>query len=183
MKSFAILPLAIVFATTGAIGQNVVKAGPATLPLRPFSLNSVACPIDLRATHGTLFMPKKTDFGPSPAPSPAPQEQTLHLTVTNHSPQKIVTAQLTIHGFSNKWRDVPLLNATAAPDLVKKVEVVLNVKANAQSSSDLSLSRFTSIAAIDLDSVTYADGSSWQSSSPAACSVAPDPMMLISDAR
>jgi hypothetical protein len=101
----------------------------------------------------------------------------------NPSPKEIVGAQITVHGFSDKWRAIRLAGATDAPDLTKKVNVVLNVKGNNHASSDLSLNRFTSVAYVDLNSLTYADGATWQASSPGACSVTPDPFMLVTAAR
>lgn len=59
----------------------------------------------------------------------------------------------------------------------------LDVKGNGHASSDLSLRRFTSVTSVDLNSLTYADGATWQASSPGACSVVPDPLMLVSAAR
>jgi hypothetical protein len=109
------------------------------------------------------------------------QEQRIQLTMTNLSPQEIVKAQFTVHGLSDKWRYVPLPEAPA-PDLTKRVEVTLEVRGNSHASRDLSLSRFTSVTSVNLDSLTYADGSTWEASS-GACSVVPDPFMLVTAAR
>ena len=49
----------------------------------------------------------------------------------------------------------------------------------ARASSDLSLSRFTAVTSVDLNSITYADGTTWHTSSPAACSITPDLIMLV----
>jgi hypothetical protein len=53
------------------------------------------------------------------------------------------------------------------------------VKGNRPITTDLSLSHFTAVTSIDLDSITYADGSTWRSASAGACSVVPDKRMLI----
>jgi hypothetical protein len=103
--------------------------------------------------------------------------------MTNPSLREIVSAQITVYGFSDKWRAIPLVGANDTPDLKKRVNLILKVKGKDHASSDLSLNRFTSVAYVDLDSLTYADGAIWKASSPAACSVTPDPLMLVSAAH
>jgi hypothetical protein len=105
------------------------------------------------------------------------QGQGIHLTLSNLSPRSIVSAQVIVHGFSNKWRYVPLSGAD--PDLARTVDVALDVKGNGEASRNLSLSHFTAITAVDVNAITYADGSTWRTSSPGACSAAPDLLMLV----
>jgi hypothetical protein len=62
----------------------------------------------------------------------------------------------------------------------KTVEVALDVKGNSSASRELSFAHFSTIRTIDVNSVTYADGSTWHASSAGACSVAPSLMMRIS---
>ena len=141
------------------------------------------CPVGLKVNHGSSFLKRDTDYGPFASPAPKVQEQRIQLTMTNPSPKEIVSAQITIHGFSDKWRAVPLAGATDTPDLRKRVNIDLNVKGNDHASSDLSLHRFTAVAYVDLDSLTYADGATWKASSPSVCSVSPELLMLVSAAR
>ncbi len=186
MKLTTILPLAIVLATTSAIGQDtVLRHNPQTTPsvlMQPHTFRA-DCPVGLQVQHGPSFQKRNADYGPFAPPTPAVQEQRIQLTMTNPTPKEIVSAQLTVHGYSDKWRAMPLASATSNPDLTKTVKIVLDVKGNSHASSDLSLRRFTSVAYVDLDSLTYADGATWKASSSAACSVSPDPLMLVSEAR
>jgi hypothetical protein len=186
MKSISILPLAIVLATTCAIGQDtVLLRNPQTTPsvlMQPRTLRSY-CPVGLQVQHGPSLQKRNTNYGPFASPAPTVQEQRIQLTMTNPTPKEIVSAQLTVHGFSDKWRAIPLAHATSNPDLTKTVNIVLNVKGNGHASSDLSLRRFTAVAYVDLDSLTYADGATWKATSSGACSVSPDPFMLVSEAR
>jgi hypothetical protein len=186
MKPIAILPLAIVLATTSAIGQDtVLLRSPQTTPsvlVQPRSLGA-DCPVGLKVNHGPSFLKRDTEYGPFAPPAPKVQEQRIQLTLTNPSPKEIASAQITVYGFSEKWRAVPLADAKETPDLKKRVNLVLNVKGNDHTSSDLSLSRFTAVAYVNLDSLTYADGAVWKASSPAVCSVTPDFLMLVSAAR
>jgi hypothetical protein len=184
MKSACILPLALVLATTSAIGQDLVlHPSPNLLSLTQGHTIRADCPVGMRVNHGSSFLLRKTEYGPFAAPAPKVQEQRIHLIMTNLSPQEIVKAQITVHGFSDKWKAFPLVDGSPAPDLAKSVDVAMDVKRDGQGSSDLSLSRFTSITRVDLNSLTYADGSTWTSSTAGACSVAPDPFMLVSAAR
>jgi hypothetical protein len=178
MNRASILPLVFLFATLSAIGQNVARA------------TGTTCPVGMQATHGRS-LPSSVNAGGAhqqgPAingrqfvaqpPVPAINQQ-IHLVMTNPLSRDIVSAQFTAHGFSNKSRTVYLDDAQA-PDLTTTVKVVIDVKGNGHASSDLSLSDFTAVSSIDLNSITYADGSTWHSSSLGACSVVPDGVMLI----
>jgi hypothetical protein len=186
MKPISILPLAIVLATTSAIGQDtVLLRSPQTTPsiLMHPRTHRGDCPVGLRVNHGQSFLKRDTNYGPFAPPAPKVQEQRIQLTMTNPSPKEIVSAQITVYGFSDKWRAIPLASAKDTPDLRKTVNLVLNVKGNDHASSDLSLNRFTAVAYVNLDALTYADGGTWKASSPDACSVTPDLLMLVSAAR
>ncbi len=143
------------------------------------------CPIGLEVNHGTFFLERKTEYGPGPDDGvPLTSSiQRIHLSMTNPNPREIVKVQFTVHGFSDKWRAIPLGGASSAPDLAKKVTVVLDIQGKGHASSDLSLSNFTAVTSVDVDSLTYADGSAWQATSRGACSVAPSLMMLVSADR
>ena len=141
------------------------------------------CPVGLKVNHGPSLLKRDTKYGPFASPAPKVEEQRIQLTMTNPSPKEIVSAQITVYGFSDKWRAIPLAGTKDTPDLRKTINLVLNVKGKDHASSDLSLNRFTSVAYVDLDSLTYADGATWKTSSPAACSVTPELLMLVSAAR
>lgn len=186
MKPMFILPLAVVFAATSAIGQDtLLLRSPQATPsvLVPPRTAGADCPVGLKVNHGPSVLKRDTKYGPFAPPAPKVQEQRIELTMTNPSAKEIVSAQITVYGFRDKWRAIPLARGNATPDLRKTVNVALNVKGNDHASSDLSLSRFTSVAYVNLDSLTYADGATWNASSPAACSVTPELLMLVSAAR
>ena len=188
MKPMSILPLAIMLATASAIGQNApLQRSPQATPtiLMPPRTPSADCPVGLKVdpSRGLSLLKRDTNYGPFAPSGPKVQEQRIQLTMTNPSPKEIVSAQITVYGFSDKWREIPLAGAADTPDLKKRMNLLLDVKGNAHASSDLSLSRFTSVAYVDLDSLTYADGVTWTASSSAVCSVTPSLLMLVSDAR
>ena len=168
-----ILPLVLLFAAPIVIAQS--KSTVLTLPRTP----DASCPIGMQARHGA-GIPVGMNAGRSPITPPA---QRIHLTMTNLLAHEIVSAQFVVHGYSNKRRAMNLANSSSNPDLVKTVEVVLDVKGKSEASSDLSLSRFSAVTSIDLNSITYADGSTWHTPSPEACSIAPDMLMLVASTQ
>jgi hypothetical protein len=120
------------------------------------------------SVDGQLF-PQKVDY------------LQLHLDVSNPSSRDIVGAQFTVHGFSRKLRVIDPSDPSNAPDLWRTVDVALDVQGKGHASSELSLTHFSAIiTSIDLDSVTYADGTQWQAPSPEACSTIPNMVMRVS---
>jgi hypothetical protein len=184
MKVISLLPLAIALAGTVAVGQDSVKRAPITnggLAIIP-SLTE-ACPIRLEVSYGAVTAQKRTDYDAHPGdrmPLTGPVQK-IHLAVTNPSAREIVRMELTVHGYSEKWRTFTL--ASAAPDLTKKITATRDIEGNGHASSDISLSNFTAISSVDLDSLTYADGFSWEAVTHGVCSVAPNSLMLVSTAR
>ena len=169
MKSAGILPLAIMLATTSMFGQSL------TLPSR---IDPSKCPVGLELERSSGLFAYENAKG-VPADHVGPKtEQWFDFKMTNFSPHQIVNAEITAHGLSYKWRVVPVSAAT--PDIWKTMDVALNVKGNSSASRELSFGHFSAISTIDVNSVTYADGSIWHASSPGACSVAPSLFMLIS---
>jgi hypothetical protein len=183
MKPTAILPLAIALMTAGAAAQTV-SANRTVLAWTP-SPNATACPVGLEANHGSFYLERKTVNGRESDPGMTGNEpsQRIRLKMTNQRLQDIVSLEITVHGLSDKWRTIPLASAPYKADLSKKLHLVLAVKPNGNASSDLALNHFTTVTAIDLDAVTYADGSVWRAPSPQACTVAPNPLMLASDSQ
>jgi hypothetical protein len=103
------------------------------------------------------------------------------VTMSNSRSIDIVGAQITARGFDAKTRYSPAQYPRAAsPDLTKTVDFDLTVKSKGNESTDLRLARFTAVTWIDLDSVTYADGSTWHASAGKTCRVVPDLMRLVS---
>lgn len=183
MKPTAILPLILLIAS-GAAAQTL-SASPRILWQGSPSPDATNCPVGLEANHGSSYLARKTINGHEPNPGMPGNEpgQRIRLKMTNKRLQDIASLEITVHGLSNKWRTIPLSSAPYKADLFKKLHLVLAVQPNGNASSDLALNRFTTVTAIDLDAVTYADGSVWRAPSPHACTVAPSPLMLASDSQ
>ena len=138
MKPVCLLLLAIVLAITCAMGQDTVlhrnpygvSSNSQSLNLYPYSMDR--CPIGLQVNHGSLFLQRKVEYGPgSNGGIPLTGSvQRIHLIMTNPNPREIVKVQLTVHGYSDKWKAIPLVRASSAPDLAKEVTVVLDIQGN-----------------------------------------------------
>jgi hypothetical protein len=152
------------------------------------------CPIGLEASLVGLRSISNagsfTNGQPSERKGPSVQDQLseekipylhLQLDVSNPSPRDIVAAEFTAHGFSRKLRAIDPSDPSNAPNVWKTVDVTLDVQGKGHTSRELSLAHFTAIlTSIDVDSVTYGDGTSWQAPSPGACSIIPNPTVRIS---
>ena len=168
MKFASILLVAIVLATIPTLGQSFTS---------PPRIDPSNCPVGLEVKRSRgLFVYQNTNAIPAEHGVPK-AEQRFDFKLTNYRPHEIVNAQITTHGFSYKWRALPA--SAAEPDVWKTMEVALDVKGNSSASRELSLGHFSAISTIDVNSVTYADGSTWHASFPGACSVAPSLMMRI----
>jgi hypothetical protein len=107
--------------------------------------------------------------------------QRVRLTLTSLKPAQIAGARVTVHGLPPAGR---LLRSKSAPgtssEIAKTLEVNFSSGDGHASSTDLTVPGFTSVSRIDLVSVTYADGSTWNTSANHTCHAVPDRLMLLS---
>src|SRR3984957_16556773 len=165
MKLACILPVAIILATTSMFGQSL------TVPPR---IDPSKCPVGLEVEQIGSLLARAVPADDADQRS----SQRFDFRMTNLSPHEIVNAEITAHAFSDKWRVFSVPAPT--PDLWQTIDVVFEVKGNGSATSELSFAHFPAIRTFDVNSVTYADGSTWHASSPGACSVAPRGPMRIS---
>lgn len=111
-----------------------------------------------------------------------PLSQRIHLILGDfENPARVVSAKVTVRGANGKPRAVPTAFSPSGPgEATKTLDLKFDVAENGEASTDLSLAGFTSVSSIRLDSLTFADGSTWTSSKSSACRTPPDPFMLIS---
>jgi hypothetical protein len=186
--------LSLVFLLSNALllgQQQVTKQDADSASLTHVRSAGTVCPIGVEAN--LVASPSVSNAGPSingqptqrKEPSLDGQQATkdylqLHLDVSNPSTRDIVGAQFIVHGFSRKLRLIDPSDPSNAPDLWRTVDVAVDVQGKGHASIELSLTHFTAIiTSIDLDSVTYADGTQWQAPSVAACSTIPNVLMRI----
>ena len=163
MKSASILPLAIMLAAMPMFGQSF------TLPP---SIDPSKCPVGLEVEQNGSLVAYS-----DPADGVHRRSQQFDFKMTNVLPYEIVSATITAHAFSEKWRVFSVPAPT--PDLWQTVDVAFDVKGNGSATRELSFAHFPVIRTFDVNSVTYADGSTWHASSSGACNVTPRGPMRI----
>ena len=173
MKCANILLLAIMLASASMFGQGLTQP-----PLNDPS----KCPVGLEVEQNGSPVSYGAIAGSRSAHGPAEDvdqrsSQRFDFKMTNFSPLDIVNAEITAHAFSSKWRVFSVPAPT--PDLWRTVDVAFDVRGNGNATRELSFAHFPAIRTFDMNSVTYADGSTWHASSPGACSVAPRAAMRI----
>jgi hypothetical protein len=161
------------FGVAGVQGGGCVSIGSASGPLSAPKCGQgvAACPAIFTARHlsdGSMIRTGRTH--------PKGIGQRLHVTL--NVPHGAI-ATLAVHGFSNKGR-MTETDSGSSPDAVRKVTVYLAPAPNGQAGGDLWAPGLTAVTSIDLVSLSYDDGSSWNAQDGHACRVTPDPMMLIS---
>jgi len=159
-----------------APGSPAIQAASTSLPV---TVSITSCPVALHALQGSgsgLLAVRNTE----PIPGPA-QHIRLILIPTTGNASRPVSGRVTVHGLSGKNRTLlptQLSNAERF-DKTRTLNVTFTPQENKEVATELTLSGFTSVSSIRLESLDYADGSTWKVANGLACQVAPDPMMLI----
>jgi len=144
-----------------------------------------ACPVNMHALQGSgtgliAVRGEKQTNG---------SVQRIHLVLSTAESKQIVGAKVKVSGLSGRNR---VERASSAMDLTldpgqKSSPAVLTRRLDAafmpendkEAATDLVLPGFTSVRSIQLESITYSDGTTWTVPGLQSCHVAPDPMMLI----
>jgi hypothetical protein len=96
--------------------------------------------------------------------------QIVQLTLNNTNSVAIISERFTVHGMATRGGASPALQQASARNL--EIEGNLTVDPGQQVSGYSLLTGFSDAKHIELNSVTYADGSSWQPVNGEACIVA-----------
>jgi hypothetical protein len=177
------------FSLSSVILSFAAIAAPACLaaPAPASVANPATCPVELSAAQrgiGGLVA-----VGPNAPAVPPPDAnhvgQSIDLSMKNTQLQRIVAAELEVHGTSNKSRLLPAGGATLTnqptADAVRNVHLAGSVPAEQLRTRTVSVNDLTSVAWILVIELRYADGSTWHARPGAECRVIPDGMMLIAD--
>jgi hypothetical protein len=171
--------------STLAILAAAAFVAPACFAASATVSNPAACPVELSAAqHGLGQMlavsPNTRDV---PAPDRSHAGQSIDLSMKNTRLQRIVGAELEVHGTSNKSRVVPasgaVLTNQPTADAVRSVHLVSSVPADQTRVRTVSVNELTSVAWVSVIELRYADGSTWHARVGAECRVTPDPLMLV----
>jgi hypothetical protein len=186
MKRAAVVGFTLLFAVATLAAQSGVTppAGQETATNLVLSLPASTCPVSMHALQGT-GTGLVAVHGDQPA---AGFSQRIHLILTNPKPGKIAAAKVKVFGLSGKNRVEPasystldLTNQASKFDLTRTLDVTFTAEGEKDVATDLILPGFTTVLSIQLESLTYKDGSTWAVPGRQACHVAPDPLVLVAD--
>jgi hypothetical protein len=112
--------------------------------------------------------------------SPTPGQR-IALILRAAPPPRVISARVKVHGLTPKGRVVQSkATGSLASDIVQSMTVVFNETSNGGVSGELALPGFTSVTSIELEEITYDNGTLWKVGEKSVCRVIPDPFMLIS---
>lgn len=168
--ALALAPSALVAQTAGA-----VQDAPAHTMVLEIAAPAANCPVSLRAQQ----MPGGDRMMVNGVPGKA-IAQMLHLTAIAPRSRQVVAANVTVRGYSSKARFLPTrLSNQDAADASKTLDVAFNFATNKETSADVSVAGFSAVTVVDLNSVTYSDGSTWKLAAGSACRSWIDGFMLV----
>lgn len=180
MKFATLLSFVFLFSSLALRAQSAGQEPLHSMEFHP-PVAAIVCPLGLHAQHGTTGGLLQADQG-----RPKGIAQMLHLTLSNLSKndKPIVSARVRVRGLSGKGR---VTQALAGPgdagrgndEVVQTLDLKFSSSNGRQVSGDLLVPGITAALMIELNSVTYADGSTRSFSGLDACRVAPDPLMYI----
>ncbi len=177
--SLSLPSLVLSFATLALPAALAAAPAPASVA------NPAACPVEMSAAqHGLVgtLTPAGPNAQPAPRPNASRTQQSFDLSMKNTRLQRIVAAELEVHGTSNKSRVVStgaMLTNEPTADAVRNVHLASSVPADESRTRTLSVKDLTSVAWISVIELRYADGSTWHARPGSECRVVPDGMMLI----
>jgi hypothetical protein len=179
MNRLAMVSLAIVFASIPLAAQSPVPWTPAS--------EGGNCPVAMHAQQnaGGASILVDSDGHRRPAPNG------LHLTLRDsHHAAQIVGAQVTVRGLNGKPHAVQSGVESGSSlegagdrnswETTRTVTLSFVAGQDKSAAADISLTGFTSVRWIRLDSLTFSDGSVWFLPDAMVCRTTPDPFVLVS---
>ena len=176
MTFFGKFSVAFAIAGLTAVTSGAAQTGKKLTIVIPAS-SGASCPVAMRAEHGAdggLRAVKGTG-------EHSGQGQQLKLTLYNAKAGTISAVQIRAHGWNGTGRTLPAheTNATDGNATVM-LDLKVSVGPGESAETDVWANGLTAVDSIDLIGVSYADGSNWAPPASQACSIVPDPEMLIS---
>jgi hypothetical protein len=136
-----------------------------------------SCPVLFNAKQGSgggLVAARK------PGPPEPEISQSIFLSISDTHSSAVTGARVTVHGLTPKSRFLPIELGTDGPaQTSRSLSVSFSKDAMGETGAGLLLHGFSAVFSIDVDTIMYADGSTWKSGE-GLCRVVPDPMMLVS---
>ena len=140
-----------------------------------------SCPVSLRARQAAAAFTRQVNHGRPRDNGVPPRDiaQRLHLSVTSQGAKRVLAANITVRGFADKGRLVEALSTQDNPDAAKTLEAHFATGTAHENSTDLWIPGLSAVSSIDLNSITYDDGSTWKLAAGSSCRVPIDGVMLI----
>ncbi len=177
----AILPVfLLVSGTLSALAQQ-----PATVVLQAPAVAARAsnCPIDMRVRQGFGGSLRQAGKGGARADTFVARLRLLlnDARASNQDGAHMVKASVTVRGTNGKGQILPADAGTDPSSQVKKtLTVQLSANGDPEASGDLALPGFTSADLVELNSVTYDNGTVRKFTGTSTCRVAPERLMEVS---
>ncbi len=179
LVSLALLAAAASLAAQAPSGAMTVTIGPLNGPATTtivVSPPAPSCPVQMHALQGVGGGLLAARNG-QPVDGPA---QRIHLILTRLRTAQVTSAHLRVRGLSGRNRALEALSIDGVkPDRTQTLDVTFTAQDAANAAADLFLPGFTAVQTIELQSITYADGTTWKLASGNACQIAPDPLVRI----
>jgi hypothetical protein len=179
MRFVAVLGFIVLFGLLPSVAQ---KATPADLKLRAVEASPASmCPLDMHVRQGIgSKMMAVDDHGAQVEMFAARLKLLLKDMRPNQTSQQMVKATVTVHGLNGKDQILPADSRSGrSADVAKTLTVRLATDGEPEVSGDLLLPGFTAALMLDLESVTYDDGTVMKFSGSEACRATPDMLMPV----
>jgi hypothetical protein len=98
---------------------------------------------------------------------------------TDKPSQRMAQATVTVHGMNGAGNVIPVEGRSGRADITKTLTVRLGLDEDRAVAGDLWLPGFTVATMVDLESVTYEDGTVWKFAAAEGCHTSPDFLMPV----
>jgi hypothetical protein len=146
------------------------------------------CPIAMRARQAFLTQRDLVnhDLSPNGKDRMAMRRQgmQMRLTLQGDDRRHIATADVTVTGLKGDGQQMKLMSAERAGNsgtIMKTIDISFEAGDDGTVDAYFTAPGFSMVKTIKLNTVTYANGSTWKMPDANACSVAPEGLMLIAD--
>lgn len=181
MRRSSVFPILILMTAGSVYGQLLEPhSSPVVDAVHPivttFQSNILAtdsCPVGLFAERRSDF--EMVRIGESPQKGLA---QGLHVTLTHKNAPAIENVEITIHGSTPKLSLLPV-DAVSESDVSKTFQLHRNEGSKTLRDAYLWMHGASVLNRVDLNSITYVDGSKWRESETSKCRAVPSALLLI----
>jgi hypothetical protein len=163
-------------AADGSITWTTQQASPEQVQRAAADLLANSCPVALHARQSSAAFRREVT---SAGADPRGLAQHLHLTAASPQGRQIVAANVTVRGFADKARTLATSPAHDGADSAKTMDVKFPNQPGREAAADVTVPGLSGVTTIELNSVTYADGSTWKLTGGSVCRSPIDGFMLI----